>query len=84
MTKYATTDAARRAAMALLKSGQVSLSEVAELAGVSKQLAFRWITVQKDGKRAPSFDWQAKRTAYLKARWSKQLAKEKSAVSTLR
>lgn len=78
MTKYATTDAARRAAIALLRSGLVSLSEVAELAGVSRQLVHWW------SKHDGIVDWQPKRTAYLKRTWAKRLAKEKSAVDALK
>lgn len=84
MTKYSDTDSVRRATVAMLKSGQASIVEAAKLAGVSKQLATRWIQVERNGKRTFAFDWKAARESYLGKTWAKRLAKEKSAVAALR
>lgn len=69
------TNPKRVAAIAMLKAGTASLSEVATLAGVSPQAASRWIQTESAGKRKLAFDWQAKRTKYLARTWRKQLAK---------
>jgi transposase-like protein len=53
----------RQAAVRLLKQGEASLSEVARLASVSRQVVRYWIT-------AANIDWQAARRKRLKERWS--------------
>jgi hypothetical protein len=63
--------------MALLRSGQVRLSEVAALAGVSRTLAHRWTKLD-------AVDWQPHRAEYLYQLWQAREKEEKAAVSTLR
>lgn len=74
MTKH-NSNPKRDAAIVMLWTGQASLSEVAKLAGVSKQAASRWLQVEKAGKRTKAWDWQEKRSKYLARVWRKQLAK---------
>lgn len=57
---------ARRAALTLLAQGQVTLSEAAELAGVSRQLVRYWANVAK-------LDWRKARSAYLAKLWRKEI-----------
>lgn len=69
------TSPKQAAAIAMLKAGHVSLSEVAILAGVSRQLVFRWLTVREDGQRVTKLDWQQRRWTYLEKQWRKHIAK---------
>lgn len=62
--------------MGLLRSGQASLAEVAKLAGVSKQLAFRWTQLDE-------VDWQPRRSALLDKTWKKRIEREKAAIAKL-
>lgn len=65
-----TDDDARRAALALLKAGLATLSEVAELVPTSRQLVRYW------ADRA-GIDSREARAELLKAQWAKKLARAK-------
>lgn len=53
-------EAAHRAAMSLLRNGHASPSEVAQLAGVSRQLVNYW---------AADIDWRKARSGRLAREW---------------
>lgn len=57
-------DVARAAALKLLATGQATPSEVAELAGVSRQVVAYWIDAAK-------LNWRKARRARLAAEWRK-------------
>jgi hypothetical protein len=50
------------AALALLRKGQITMSEAGRLVGVSKQLVRHWVTVR-------DIDVAAAREAYLRRTW---------------
>lgn len=59
-------EAAYRAAMTLLREGLASPSEVAEIAGVSRQLVRHWLLADKT-------DWRKQRRARLTAMWRREI-----------
>jgi len=63
-----TSDLASRAnaGLALLRSGQANPSEVARLAGVSRQAASMWAKIA-------GIDWHAKREARILALWQREI-----------
>lgn len=67
----------KRAAMALLRRGEATPAEAAELAGVSRMTAWRW---------AREVDWEAARLAHLSRLWARQItgAKMKPSKARLR
>lgn len=66
MTVKPTTpnDATRDRALRLLRNGLASPSEVAEIAGESRQLVYYWI-------KSAGVDWQEARRARLDREWRK-------------
>lgn len=56
----------RAAVLAMLMRGEATISELARLAGVSRQLVFYW-------SGAAGIDPSATRRAYLKARWERRM-----------
>jgi hypothetical protein len=54
----------REAALSLLRRGVASPSEVAELAGVSRQLVRHWL-------KASGINWRPARAALLQKAWTK-------------
>jgi hypothetical protein len=67
MTADNNTSDERNAAVAMLREGLAGLSEVAELAGESRQLVRYWA-------RSAGVDWQASRSRFLAAQWRRKLA----------
>lgn len=61
-------DNTRAAAIAMLRSGMATLSEVADLAGTSRQLVRYWA-------KAAGVDWQAARAAKLQREFQRRLRK---------
>lgn len=70
MKNKPTTNPQRRAAIALLRLGHASLSEVADLAGVPRQNVHMWTKL--DGMT----DWQSRRKAWLEREWVKRTKPE--------
>jgi hypothetical protein len=68
-----TSDLASRAnaGLALLRSGQANPSEVARLAGVSRQAASQWA-------RIAEIDWRTIRDRRLAVLWQRQLRRSSS------
>ena len=66
---------ARRAALALLSQGMITIAEAVELAGVSRQLMHHWV-------RRAGIDWQRIRQARLAAWWRKELRHGSKLVET--
>lgn len=61
---------ARRAALALLRRGLITVPEAAQMAGVSRQLVRHWC--QRSG-----IDWAQIRSAALAKRWRREVAKRR-------
>jgi transposase len=61
-------DLARRAAVDLLRTGAATPSEVADLAGVSRQLVRYWAN-------AAEIDWQKTRAATLAKLWRRKVSR---------
>lgn len=59
-------EAVQSAAMMLLREGVASPSEVAEIAGVSRQLVRHWLM-------AAGIDWRKQRDAYLAKHWRRAI-----------
>jgi transposase-like protein len=59
-----TDDSIRNRAIKLLQNGRALPSEIAELAGISRQLLHYWIKTERIG-------WREARERYLKKVWSK-------------
>jgi hypothetical protein len=57
---------AQATVLALLRKGQITMSEAGRLAGVSKQLVRHWVTVR-------GIDVAAAREAYLQKTWKQAL-----------
>lgn len=66
MTSKDNTETVRQAALKLLAKGIASPSEVAELAGVSRQLVYFWIN-------SAGVDWRRARQAALQKSWQRNL-----------
>ena len=64
MTAKDSTEAKRSAALLLLSTGQASPSEVAELAGTSRQLVNHWCKMAE-------IDWRQARANCLMRAWRK-------------
>lgn len=62
MTTQTSTEITRKAALKLLAAGTASPSEVADLAGVSRQLVRFWI-------KSADLNWRAARMAALQKAW---------------
>ncbi len=56
----------RRAVLRLLSQGKASLAEVAEIAGLSRQIVRYWA-------KAAGIDWKAARKAHLAFMWRKEV-----------
>jgi hypothetical protein len=69
MTRHNSIKRARQAGVAMLRQGHANLSEVASLAGVTRQGVRRWAQVAY-------IDWQAARTERLARLWKKKLAQQ--------
>jgi hypothetical protein len=57
----------RLAAVAMLRAGTASPTEVAALAGVSRQLVYRWAQLDH------VMDWQARRMGHLALAWDEEV-----------
>lgn len=66
MTPQANMESVREAALKLLQQGLASPSEVADLAGVSRQLVRHWLNVS-------GIDWREARAAALARAWRKTI-----------
>lgn len=67
MTNKPITDPRRRAAIAMLRAGTATMSEVAALAGTSRQLVLVWAKLDK-------VDYAALRHARLQREWLRRFA----------